>query len=266
MTFTKPAVIADNDIMLLAVYLNNTTATLSTPTNWNYLGDRASTGAHRVYYFWKRAASEGASWSLSASTNVITAAVLWACTGGKLSGSPISAHHIGDSTTAPLTVADYSGGLVDDQCYEVILSAAWSGSITWSAITGWTTQTATTSSSSDPIAAFDRGPRSTGAQGTASVTYTGGSSTNLIAARIAIIPEPDATYEQEGFRWRDDDNNEALAAWLAAQDTNISRNLELNTRLRMLVNATGNPASQQYQLEYRQTTGSGGDGVWRKVE
>lgn len=42
--------------------------------------------------------------------------------------------------------------------------------------------------------------------------------------------------EQEGFRWRDDDNNEASATWLESQDTDITRAKNTNTRLRVLVN------------------------------
>ena len=71
-----------------------------------------------------------------------------------------------------------------------------------------------------------------------------------------------ATLEQEGFRWRDDNGSETGASWLAAQDAQISRVISTNTRLRMLVNATSDPASSQYQLEYKLST----DAAYRKVE
>lgn len=67
--------------------------------------------------------------------------------------------------------------------------------------------------------------------------------------------------QQEGFRWRDDDNDEANASWLDAQDTNISRERNVNTRIRVLVNANGDPASKQFQLEYRKV----GDTDWKAV-
>lgn len=57
--------------------------------------------------------------------------------------------------------------------------------------------------------------------------------------------------EQEGYRWRDDDGSESAATWLDSQDTDISRDLSTNTRLRVLVNASGDVGSTQYQLEYR---------------
>jgi len=79
-----------------------------------------------------------------------------------------------------------------------------------------------------------------------------------------IYPDFEAalTLEQEGFRVRNDDGSEITATWQAAQDTNVNIRLDTNTRLRVLINATGNPATKQYQLEYRKV----GDTVWRKVE
>lgn len=68
------------------------------------------------------------------------------------------------------------------------------------------------------------------------------------------------TLEQEGFRFRADDGSESAATWLANQDTSISRLISTNTRLRMLLNATGDVAAAQYQLEWRLS-----GGTWRKV-
>ncbi len=67
--------------------------------------------------------------------------------------------------------------------------------------------------------------------------------------------------EQEGFRFRADDGDEDAATWLAAQDISITRATLTNTRLRVIVNATGDPGSNQYQLEYRKV----GDTDWKKV-
>jgi hypothetical protein len=73
--------------------------------------------------------------------------------------------------------------------------------------------------------------------------------------------------EQEGFRFRYDDGDEGgdgEATWIDTQDTNITRNKNQNTRLRMLLNGTaeGDPDSLQYQLEYMKST----DSVYRKIE
>ena len=73
----------------------------------------------------------------------------------------------------------------------------------------------------------------------------------------AILPE----LEQEGFRFRDDNDDENSAAWLASQDTDITRPIETNTRLRVLIDTTNDAPSYQYQLEYRVNAGS-----WKKVQ
>lgn len=63
-----------------------------------------------------------------------------------------------------------------------------------------------------------------------------------------------ATMEQEGFRFYDDDGNEASASPLAAQDTNVSVALDTNVVLRMLVDATAGIDYKQYQLQYKLST------------
>lgn len=61
------------------------------------------------------------------------------------------------------------------------------------------------------------------------------------------------SYEQEGFRFREDDGSETGATWIAPQDQNIVRPRNVNTRLRTLVNTTDDTPSNQYQLEYLKT-------------
>ncbi len=77
------------------------------------------------------------------------------------------------------------------------------------------------------------------------------------------IPQIDTSLllEQEGFRWRADNGDEDGATWLDSQDVNITRSTLTNTRLRTIINATGDPGSNQYQLEYRKV----GDTNWKKV-
>jgi hypothetical protein len=77
-------------------------------------------------------------------------------------------------------------------------------------------------------------------------------------------PSTAATYEQEGYRWRDDDGTETTATWAAAQDTStgITISIGTNIRLRMLVNTTNDAPSQGYELQHRIKDGPA---VWRKV-
>jgi hypothetical protein len=78
------------------------------------------------------------------------------------------------------------------------------------------------------------------------------------ATLYCVIP----TLELEGFRFRADDGSETTATYLASQDTNITRAKVTNTRLRMLINATDDPYTRQYRLDYKLST----DGAWSYVD
>lgn len=79
----------------------------------------------------------------------------------------------------------------------------------------------------------------------------GGQAVTMVWMEVDYTP---ATIEQEGFRFRDDDGSETTATWLANQDTNITRAKSTNTRLRLLLNATGNPDTRKYYLYYKLST------------
>lgn len=70
-----------------------------------------------------------------------------------------------------------------------------------------------------------------------------------------------ATLEQEGFRFRNDDGDEANATWAEAQDANMQAPKNVNRRIRFIINATGDPSNKSFQLEYKKST----DSVYRKV-
>lgn len=72
-----------------------------------------------------------------------------------------------------------------------------------------------------------------------------------------------ASVDQEGYRFRNDDGSESAATWRQNQDTVDEVARDTNIRLRVLVDASGDPNSEQYQLEYKESA----DGVaeWRKV-
>lgn len=81
----------------------------------------------------------------------------------------------------------------------------------------------------------------------------------LTAAEIASLYT--LGVEQEASRWRNDDGNEAGASWRAAQDTAVNVGVSTTLRLRTLLNATGDPPSTPYRLEYRKTNSYD----WRKL-
>ena len=76
------------------------------------------------------------------------------------------------------------------------------------------------------------------------------------ALRVLAAPEP--VYEQEGFRWRNDDGDEDAATWAASQDTDITAAAGQVRRLRILTNVTNNPPAKALKLQYRRV----GDTTW----
>jgi hypothetical protein len=92
-----------------------------------------------------------------------------------------------------------------------------------------------------------------GASETVSGEYSGGTSDGGCIA-ISLIPA--VLLDQEGFRFRNDDGDEAGATFAEAQDTNITAPLDTNLRVRFIVNAIGDPAATQYQLEAKLSTES----------
>lgn len=81
------------------------------------------------------------------------------------------------------------------------------------------------------------------------------------AIRCGVDPAGGVTLDQEGFRFRNDDGDEAGASWAADQDVGLTAPVDQNKRLRFIVNATGDPGAKAFQLEYKKST----DSQWIKV-
>ncbi len=108
--------------------------------------------------------------------------------------------------------------------------------------------------------------------GVASSTEDGEATTTTMSWSISSNPwivggaafRPVAlTYDQEGYRWRADDGSESAATWLVAQDLDITRAKVTNTRIRVLTDAAGDPASHQVAIQYRKVGDA--DSEWRSV-
>ena len=80
---------------------------------------------------------------------------------------------------------------------------------------------------------------------------------------LVLLREKSSPMEQEGFRFFDDDANEASSTALATQDTNITRAKNLNTRLRGLGDSTGDRPSEGVTIQYRKVGDA--DSEWRNV-
>jgi hypothetical protein len=91
-------------------------------------------------------------------------------------------------------------------------------------------------------------------------TTTTGSTPGAWVATIATFIAG-SSIEQEGFRFRNDDGSETTATAAGAQDANVTAPLSANLRLRALLNATGDPASQAFTLYYKKS----GEGSYAAV-
>jgi hypothetical protein len=80
---------------------------------------------------------------------------------------------------------------------------------------------------------------------------------------LDFLVVPTAELEQEGFRWRNDDDDEVDATWRQDQDVDDEIAKETNIRLRTLLNATGDPDSQQFEIQYKEASDSAVE--WRKI-
>jgi hypothetical protein len=225
----------------------------------------------------------GLTFSLITSINVADdtdcVAYLWTATAGSGGSSAVSAANTG-TTDGARGIAAYaftgSDGLgtsatLDNSANKVIsLARAHNNSAVVTVLGDWNAvndTSVTTSPAGGTVRHADFVTSSAsffladwGDQGTATTTgygitnHTGTVDMSGIAVEVRGAAASSTT-EQEGYRWRADDGSETTATWLAAQDTNITRPADTNTRLRALINSTGDPASSQYQLEYKKSTG-----------
>lgn len=84
---TKPTGAADNDILIAAIYVENDVA-ITPPAGWTQIADVDHAAAtYDLWVYWKRAASEGASWTWSHSAAWELGAVA-AYSGCTTSGDP----------------------------------------------------------------------------------------------------------------------------------------------------------------------------------
>lgn len=99
---------------------------------------------------------------------------------------------------------------------------------------------------------------------TARTWTAGGTPHQNIGALLAIPSQLVVVYEQEGYRWRNDDGSESSATWKAAQDTVPSSiGKETPVRLRILTATSDNPSNVALKLQYRRVGET--DSHWRDV-
>lgn len=238
--------------------------TYTDPTGWT-LDDTvvASAGC----YLWTRIADNTATDAPTLDNNVATC-LAWAEYSGNTSTPvDVSANASGGAGAgAQTTGTTASTAQSDELAVGMWVSSSATAGITWSAHTNSFVEVSETGTSG----AGQRIGLSVATKALSSVGAVESSATpsamtdrhGIVGTYKAAPPDP-LSYEQEGFRFRNDDGSEAAATWLAAQDINITRAAALNTRIRVLVNATNDPPAEQYQLEVKRL--SEADSAYRKV-
>lgn len=224
--------------------------TVTPPAGWTLIrrDDNGTTLGNALYariansepasYTWTLSSSQNNSGSMIAYSNVDQANLIGA-NGGQANASSTNVTAPSITTLYESSVVLYFGG---------VLSVA-----TYTPPSGYTERLDTNSASF-----ADQVFSTPGATGTATAVAT--SAGVSLAALIEIRAAP-ATLNQEGFRWRNDNDSEADATWRQAQDTNDTADAEEVVRLRLLIDATNDPTSGAYKLQYREV----GDPTWKDV-
>lgn len=83
----------------------------------------------------------------------------------------------------------------------------------------------------------------------------------MIAVELIADEEEEAAVDQSAYRFYEDDGAEGAATPLAAENTPITMSAGDKARIRVQLNATGDPASFNPQLEFRKV----GDTTWNRV-
>ena len=73
----------------------------------------------------------------------------------------------------------------------------------------------------------------------------------LASVALAAYTRAATLLEQEGFRWGNDDGNEASHTYAAAQDANVTAAGGAKLLLSIIVNATGSPGAKTFKLQHR---------------
>ena len=112
-----------------------------------------------------------------------------------------------------------------------------------------------------PMRGFTQYRILTGATAVATSPTGSGSSGEWLAGLITFTANTASSLTQFGYRFYNDDDNVWFATPAEAENTGIQQPILTPKRLRIGIDGTGDPASAQFQLEYRKV----GDLWWRKV-
>lgn len=268
-----PAGVVDDDVLLLfAGTADGDTDSVTTPTGWNEIVDNLNTGGGApsppgMSVYWRVADSEPVSYNIDATDTVNTGL------GGQMlafrgvdTTTPIdvtSTTSTGDSTNADPPSIDY---LDSGAC--IVVGAIWDS--TTVVFTAVPTNYTSPSSLDDIVAngggngfslstAYDLTPAADPENPGAFTSDTEQWACATVALRTGVL----AVYDQEGFRFRDDDGSESGASWLEDQDVNTEQPVTDIVRLRILIDVDDDPPTQAARLQYKRDDEATSE--WRDV-
>jgi hypothetical protein len=253
LTIDKPAGTADGDILIAVCYRE--AGTWTPPEGWASIRDEAQGTTLWTQVFWKRASGEGSSYTFNLNTTTWRTMAMAAFSGCQSSGDPVEVSNGANSASGYTTLASVT--TTTDNCMLVGVTGNYSGS-NLSLRTG----SGITQAANGFLAGTEIWYKTITPAGATGTFDFNPSTQQYATVSLALKPAgAGVTLEQEGYRWRNDDGAEDAATWAASQDAGLTASVGQNKRLRVLVNATNDPASTQYQLEWRKQ----GDSTWRVV-
>ncbi|MDX9956266.1 MAG: hypothetical protein RBT75_19375, partial [Anaerolineae bacterium] len=131
LTISKPAGVQDGDIMIALLYREGSSWTL--PAGWTQLAEQApeaGCGYHRLTVAWKRASSEGASYTFTLAASDWVVGIILAFSGCAPTGNPVDTYagHAADSFIPTVRAASITPS--SDGCMLVIAASSMYETIT----------------------------------------------------------------------------------------------------------------------------------------
>jgi hypothetical protein len=80
---------------------------------------------------------------------------------------------------------------------------------------------------------------------------------------VVFIGDDQGSFDQDGYRFYDDDGSESGSTAAASEDTDHTVAPDTNTRLRIQVDMTDGPATKQFKLQYKRQADPAAE--WRDV-
>ena len=274
-----PAATAVNDIAFLAVMTNASNA-FPAITGWTKVtGSEVTNANESSCLYWRRLTGSGdapaaftiASGTALGNTNGLYGRI-WVYRGCITTGTPYEAYSLTGPTTSstPQSASITSTGI--NRLAVVILMADDDNSFSSGMPpTGWTEFGGIASSATGGDHMDDTIYKALPTATTQAAVTVGTMSAAdyWVTHSLALIPAPDPAFDQDAYRFRNDDGSETTATWKAALNTPVTgQALDTNFRLRIAFEETagGNPPALDFAIAYRRKPSGGAFGSWIQVE